>query len=1299
MPEDFKLKNFREFDLKHTYRTSSFRANGPVDILKEFYIPVLSRSLKYDRMAGYFTSSSLAAASQGFSAFTSLGGKLRLIVGSDLQIEDIQAVLDGDSQRLTHKLGNELEDMNIWPEETKRGVELLSWMVAHEYLEIRVAFRVSLVTGKPITYNSTEDGYVHEKWAIFYDTEGNRILASGSLNESERALQKNAENLDINAEWWNDVAKSKVDEAEEDFDLLWKDKVPHIKVFTLPQAIKEKLVRIGKAVRIPTEIDGTPGIEENPLLTSKEILQFLLIKEGPRLPGGQYVGMKTTPINPWPHQDIVARRLVETWPYSYLMCDEVGLGKTIEAGLALRSLILSGRVKRTMIAAPAGLTHQWHRELATKFYLPFGRACSGSSPKHEYLLPLEETRHSSSLYSPDLSIVSTGLVTQKHRQSAIKNASDFDIVLVDEAHYARRKDPAAKDGTRIDPKYGNLYKRIDGTIRDKTKSLWLATATPMQLNWIESYDLIRLTKRVGAFKDDPYLTDFYYQLLSNLVNNGDLDECQWSFLRKTVLSIQSQDPLLYEYLKTNLFNASFRTLIRRWLKNGYAPVGTGKLRSKKLLFSVAPLSRVMERHTRQLLKIYKEKGQLKANLAERTILPIPPLKFSSQEKQAYEELQDYCQELKKQIEQNCSDGNKRASIGFYLSFLRLRFASSLFAIRQTLRRRLVKVIATLENQLVHDTDFDWSDFDQEIDIPDERCLEDFLKDRTPADLEWEKSRLEEMLVNLEDLTKTPFKIQHLLSVLNSRRISHLDKRIQQTVIFTRFTDTLNDLVSRLRIVDPSMRIGIYSGKSCSYYDSSSKKMKGSNREEIKHRFLQGEIDVLICTDAAAEGLNLQTADLLINLDLPWNPMKLEQRIGRIDRIGQKYKEIYVLNLCYLGSAEEIVYGRLIKRLGEAMNVVGNMPFPLLPVTEEDFRELSAGEILPSELEIRALERLKLRQERTSSMEIPPEDLYQIYTNLNQNHRSPITLEDIWEALTSSTFLHDLGSYTKETSEGNIFIIKGILVVNDGTALTIDKDLFEKGCPDFDGPLHFATYGDPVFDALLDFILSEDHIPGSIKTIEVHSDKLNADVSGISVLTFEEDNKIKLITSWSDIQDLQIDDSSSFSKDEIVVLQQTLLQLAEERGPRLTAVINDRILKENERCASAHQILNLVVAHGLIRSMRTLGYSDEDNFWHCIGEIDQKLEGKKEHVVPELPKDPLELISEYLMIDFKIPAIGNTLSPNLPIHIIHSAIHAACREADAIREAKSRLQINTVRARIKRKIAVIAQESFGKQVYI
>ena len=103
------------------------------------------------------------------------------------------------------------------------------------------------------------------------------------------------------------------------------------------------------------------------------------------MPGGVYLCMYTAPVEPWPHQEIVARRLVETYPYSWMMCDEVGLGKTIESALAMRSLYLSGRAKRILIAAPKSLTRQWHRELQEKAMLPF--ALSSASPKitHEYI--------------------------------------------------------------------------------------------------------------------------------------------------------------------------------------------------------------------------------------------------------------------------------------------------------------------------------------------------------------------------------------------------------------------------------------------------------------------------------------------------------------------------------------------------------------------------------------------------------------------------------------------------------------------------------------------------------------------------------------------------------------------------------------------------------------------------------------------------------------------------------------------------------------------------------------------------
>ncbi|CRI65200.1 hypothetical protein THIOKS12270001 [Thiocapsa sp. KS1] len=136
----------------------------------------------------------------------------------------------------------------------------------------------------------------------------------------------------------------------------------------LPLAVRERLIEIAGIVTRPKEIDGSSELPPDVAgPTAREWLQFAILREVPRMPNGRFVGMATAPVAPWPHQAIVARRLITAYPYSFLLCDEVGLGKTIEAGLALRSLILSGLARRVLIAPPASLARQWQSELAKKF--------------------------------------------------------------------------------------------------------------------------------------------------------------------------------------------------------------------------------------------------------------------------------------------------------------------------------------------------------------------------------------------------------------------------------------------------------------------------------------------------------------------------------------------------------------------------------------------------------------------------------------------------------------------------------------------------------------------------------------------------------------------------------------------------------------------------------------------------------------------------------------------------------------------------------------------------------------------
>ena len=415
--------DLRSWDWKQTYKSTTYEPGAPpVDILHDFYIPALRRCSKYDRVAGYFSSSSLAAASQGFSALVGRQGRMRLIVGADLDPDDVGAILEGDISRLARNLEVALGQPAAWPEDVRRGAQLLSWMVGHGFLEVRVAFRVDPENREPAPISSFADGYFHEKWALFRDEQGNRMKVSGSLNESKRSLIRNAENIDIHCSWWGGRDSERIVDAERDFEALWSDKHPHFRVLTLPEATQKNLIDLGNEIETPFEIDGTsdaPRQVEPP--TALERLKFAIVRDGPRLPGGRVVGMETAPVEPWPHQAIVARRLVETWPYGYLLCDEVGLGKTIEAGLAIRSLYLSGMATRVLVVAPASLKKQWQRELASKFLLSFALTETSPRMRHTYIHPIEDERESNSPLSPPLNIVSQALISRRERRSLIEN--------------------------------------------------------------------------------------------------------------------------------------------------------------------------------------------------------------------------------------------------------------------------------------------------------------------------------------------------------------------------------------------------------------------------------------------------------------------------------------------------------------------------------------------------------------------------------------------------------------------------------------------------------------------------------------------------------------------------------------------------------------------------------------------------------------------------------------------------------------------------------------------------------------
>jgi superfamily II DNA/RNA helicase len=145
------------------------------------------------------------------------------------------------------------------------------------------------------------------------------------------------------------------------------------------------------------------------------------------------------------------------------------------------------------------------------------------------------------------------------------------------------------------------------------------------------------------------------------------------------------------------------------------------------------------------------------------------------------------------------------------------------------------------------------------------------------------------------------------------------------IIFSQYYDSVEWLARELSTNEfPQERIGVYAGAGKSAIYTSGVR-QAEEREALKQMVRTGEIRLIIGTDAASEGLNLQRLGTLINLDLPWNPTRLEQRKGRIQRIGQKRDRVFVYNMRYLGSVEDRVHELLSSRLRDIHNMFGQIP--------------------------------------------------------------------------------------------------------------------------------------------------------------------------------------------------------------------------------------------------------------------------------------------------------------------------------------------------------------------------------------
>ena len=521
---------------------------------------------------------------------------------------------------------------------------------------------------------------------------------------------------------------------------------------------------------------------------------------------GGFLSSLASGIIPLPHQLHVLNRAMETNNIRYILADEVGLGKTIEAGMIIRELKSRGLVSRILVVCPTGLVTQWASEMQEKFHEKFQVILPSD---YDTIRRLTDNDDVYGQFDQVISPMDSIKPIEKHagwseekvekyneeRIYSIIN-SGWDLIIIDEAHRV-----AGSSGEVARYKLGNL----------------LAQASP------------------------------YLLLLSATPHNGKTEP----FLRLIRLLDADAFPNAKSIVREQVAPFLIRTEKREAIDNN------GNLLFKNRITHLVTIS-------------WDERNNLQREL--------------------YEMVSSY---VAKTYNKALRNRKKNMCLIFLLIIMQRMVTSSTAAIRQSLERRLNVLLEqrTCVGNL------------REEDL-DELNIEDGVEDALEAislDMELEIEELKQIisLAKQAQFQNQDAKVEPLLNEIDA--ILSEDST-QKVIIFTEFVATQTYLQELL--VNRGYTVTILNGG-----------MSIDERNAAMQEF-KASTSIFISTDAGGEGLNLQFANIIINYDLPWNPMKIEQRCGRVDRIGQQ-RDVHIYNFI----VGETVENRVREVLEEKLSVI------------------------------------------------------------------------------------------------------------------------------------------------------------------------------------------------------------------------------------------------------------------------------------------------------------------------------------------------------------------------------------------
>jgi len=490
----------------------------------------------------------------------------------------------------------------------------------------------------------------------------------------------------------------------------------------------------------------------------------------------------------------------------YLIADDVGLGKTIEAGLIFKELLARGRADRVLLIVPAHLQKKWERDMDRFFNIDLTLAdrtwVEAERRKKGEKANIWAEGHKKLL-------TSMAFLRQDEFQENL-NEAFWDLVIVDEVHKASKKrDTPSKTARTVE------------TVSHQSDSLLLLSATPHNGKEQSLKSLINYI--------DPFLVAPDESLSKDVVED---------------------------------------VMIRRGKET-----------------------------------VYDEDG--KRVFPEREVKTVP-VSMSSAEKEFYDKVTAYVQEV-----YNRSEKLNEPAVGFAMALMQKRLVSSIGAIRETLKRRLKDLSNIGEAEISREAEayIEGEDLEEEDREDAERELERLT---TTDDKE-----LEEELVTLRSLVKKAEELPMDSKATQVKRfINDLLEREEREklLIFTEYRDTLDYLLDEVFNDEEWCEdiLVIHGG------------VDREKRQEIEDEFNYGQSRILLATDAASEGIDLQhSCHIMVNYELPWNPNKLEQRIGRLHRYGQD-KTVKVWNFQFDNTRESEIFDLLQEKIENIRSHIGNI---------------------------------------------------------------------------------------------------------------------------------------------------------------------------------------------------------------------------------------------------------------------------------------------------------------------------------------------------------------------------------------